>query len=166
MRKTVVATFLVASIALAGCESNKDGNIEPSPAPVPSTVESQSTKPVEPSNEPTQTREPKPEPEPTRTTEKPDPGPVVTTSEAGTPATQFAQRWGVKYPAVPEYAILKAAKGTCLLIETGGVDWFSDPAIMAGITEVVSGFGMQSKDALEFAQDADQNYCSSIVNPT
>lgn len=163
MRKTVLTAVIVA-LALGGCQSNTDGNIIPSPAPVPSASQTQSTKPAEPSKQPTKTVEPEP------TTEKPvEPKPEPTTAsttEAGTPATQFAQRWGLRYPSVPEYAILKAAKGTCLLIEQGGVDWFADPVIMGGIEEIVTGFGIEKNQALEFAQDANQNYCSSIANPT
>ena len=161
MRKTVVATLLVASIALAGCQSNKDGNIEPNPAPVPSASETKSEKPSEPSNEPTETREP----QPTRTTENPEPSPAATTSEAGTPATQFAKRWGERYPAVPEYAILKAANGVCA-VATQFPDWTTNPLAKAGIDEVVKGFGIDENDGVEFTQDAQQNYCSSIENPT
>jgi hypothetical protein len=161
MRKTVLASAVVA-LALGGCQTKDDGNINPSPAPVPSVAESKTTKPAEPSKQPTKTVEPEP------TTVKPEePKPTTaTTTEAGTPATQFAQRWGLRYPSVPEYAILKAANGTCLLIEQGGADWFSDPMIMGGIEEIITAFGIEKNQALEFAQDADQNYCSSVGNPT
>lgn len=162
MRKTVLAVAGVA-LALGGCQSNTDGNITPSPAPVPSVSETKSTKPAEPSESPTPAKSSEsPKPDPDSSTAKPP----VETTEAGTPATQFAQRWGLRYPSVPEYAILKAAKGTCLLIEQGGVDWFADPMIMGGIEEIVTGFGIEKNQALEFAQDANQNYCSSIANPT
>lgn len=161
MRKTVV-TLAVLAVALAGCQSNNGGNIEPTPAPVPTVSKTQTTKPSEPSQQPTTDA-----PETTQpTTSNPEPGPVVTTTEAGTPATQFAQRWGLRYPSIPEYAILKAANGTCLMITQGGADWISDPLVVGGIEEIVKGFGLDGKDALEFAQDANQNYCSSIVNPT
>lgn len=161
MNRTI-AVLLVAGFGLAGCQSNNDGNIKPTPSSVPSVTKSQTTKPVEPSKKPTTQA-----PEPTEpTTRNPEPGPVASTTEAGTPATQFAQRWGLRYPSVPEYAILKAAKGTCLLIEQGGADWFSDPVVMGGVEEIITGFGMEKNQALEFAQDADQNYCSSIANPT
>jgi hypothetical protein len=158
MKKTVLT--MAALAMLAGCTPNNQPDIPATPTPTPSVAETQTTKPTEPTTEPT-TAKPEPAPE----TQEPRPEPSRTV-EAGTPATQFAQRWGLRYPEIPEYAILKAANGTCLLIEQGGVDWFSDPVIMAGIEEVVKGFDMKATDALEFAQDANQNYCSSIANPT
>lgn len=161
--KRTTALLLVATIGLAGCQSNNGGNIEPSPAPVPSVVESQTTKPAEPSKSPAVSKTPDaPDPDPSTAA----PAPVTTTTGAITPAVEFAQRWGLRYPSVPEYVILKAANGTCTLIESGGVAWISKPVVVGGIEDIVTDFGIEKSQALEFAQDAEQNYCASVANPT
>lgn len=125
--------------------------------PAPTSIEDEGPYPTE---EPEPTRKP-----PARTTE-PTPVPTVTTSEAGTPAVQFAARWGKRYPNVPEFAILKAANATCRLIEASGSNWNDNPATIAAIETAVGAAGLSSKDGVEFAQDANQNYCASVSNPT
>ncbi len=160
MKRTIAVT-VVAALALAGCNFEPDGNYpEPvrttaSPAASPSTIN------PEPSVTPTKDAEP----QPTKEDPKPEPTSTVTSSDAGTPAVQFAKRWGEKYPAVPEYAILKAAKGVCAVTEQFP-DWTNNPLAKAAIDEVVKGFGIAENDSVEFTQDAQQNYCSSLSNPT
>jgi hypothetical protein len=161
MKKTLVS--LVVIMALAGCNAPSDPT--PTPTEVP-TVE------VSPSETPTEAPEPNPEPVPTKDdggSESPKPtpqSPAPTTSEAGTPATQFAERWGKRYPSIPEFAILKAANRTCDVIGAAGNGWESDPLVQLALKEGIGAFGLSDNDALEFAQDANQNYCSSVGNPT
>ena len=160
--KHTVALLLAGALGLAGCQSNNGGIKEPAPTQVPSEVKSQTTKPAEPSSTPTQSSPAEP------TTQRPVPQPTKTGTgvpEAGTPATQFAARWGVRYPSVPKYAILKAANGVCAVIEQTGADWVSDAVAMNSIGQTATAFGLEKNQALEFAQDAGQNYCASIVNP-
>lgn len=161
--KRTIAVAVVAALSLAGCNFEPDGNFpEPvrttaSPATSPSAIKSEA--PVTPTKDtPNQT-------EPTKEDPRPEPTSTTTTSDAGTPATQFAQRWGLRYPLVPEYAILKAANGVCAVIKQFP-DWTNSPLAQAGIREVVTGFGLDANDGVEFAQDAQQNYCSSVSNPT
>jgi hypothetical protein len=84
---------------------------------------------------------------------------------AGTPATQFASRWGKKYPSVPEYMILKAGKSVCVFINEASGNWTEDEKALAGIREATSLAGIEASQSFEFAQDAEQNYCSSLSNP-
>jgi hypothetical protein len=154
MKKTLVSLAVI--MTLAGC------NVPSDPTPTPTQVP---TVEVTPSETPTEA--PEPNPEPTKDTPKPTPqSPAPTTSEAGTPATQFAERWGKRYPSVPEFAILKAANRTCDVIGAAGNGWESDPLVQLALKEGIGAFGLSDNDALEFAQDANQNYCSSVANPT
>jgi hypothetical protein len=163
MRKTVVSLAVVSTIALAGCNNTSDNSVpEPTSGPVVT---------VEPSEKPTEGSTSNPEPQPTKTRERTQEpttpaSPVPTTTEAGTPQTQFAQRWGQRYPQVPEFAILKAANRVCDAISAVGPEWVSDPFTKNLIQEAVNGFGISGNDGVEFAQDAEQNYCSSQSNPT
>lgn len=159
--KRTIAMAVVSALALSGCNFEPDGNYpEPvrttaSPATSPSTIK------PEPSETPTQKDTKTPNAEPTT----PDPDPTTQPPGADTPANQFAKRWGEKYPAVPEYAILKAANGVCDIVGRFP-DWTNNPLAQAGIKEVVKGFGLDANDGVEFAQDAQQNYCNSVSNPT
>jgi len=142
-RTTVIAVMVFAALGLNACDSSSITGTTPS---VPTTSVKPSTATTEPSTVPTRDAEP-----------------TATTSEAGTPATQFAERWGKKYPAIPEFVILKTANSTCDLISSG--NWQDEPR-KSLIEGVVSAAGMAENDAVEFAQDAEQNYCSSRSNPT
>lgn len=157
MKKVILASVLALSLSACTDVGVKDPIQLPTPAEslntIPSALPETSPSPTKSEVPPVVEETPKPTP----TTAPP------TTTDPGTPATQFADRWGKKYPAVPEYAILKAANGTCAVIAKYGI---TNPIAKAAISEVVTGFGLSSNDAVEFAQDADQNYCSSIVNPT
>jgi hypothetical protein len=51
------------------------------------------------------------------------------------------------------------------VIEQTGADWVSDAVAMNSIGQTATAFGLEKNQALEFAQDAGQNYCASIVNP-
>lgn len=164
MKKTI-AISAVMLFALTAC--NKPEEINPSPTRTAQPTVTQTTNEPGPTEVPT-TSVPDPGAEPT--TNKPEepvtPAPSVISSDAGTPATQFAQRWGVRYPSVPEYAILKAANGVCAMIEQFGNGWESDERALAGIREAAEFAGIAGYDGLEFAQDANQNYCSTVSNPT
>lgn len=163
MRKTIISMALVSALGLAGCQSNSDGNYVPTPTQAPApTVNSPTTD----SEGSTPTPEVQTPDAPTTTAPKPEPTPSTTTQEAGTPATQFAQRWGKKYPQVPEFAILKAANRVCSAINTIGPEWISDPLGQKLMQEAINGLGISDNDAVEFAQDAQQNYCGSVSNPT
>lgn len=168
MKKTIVVG-VVAALALAGCNFEPDGNFpEPARTPISSpttqlTNQPESSKAV-PSKEPTTdgpTTKPTEDP-----TEKPSPSASVISSDAGTPATQFAARWGTRYPGVPEYAILKAANGVCTFIDQYGNGWESNPLAKAAINETMRAAGFDDNIGVEFAQDAQQNYCASRSNPT
>ena len=162
MKVKLSAVAGITGLILAGCTGNNPG---PTPTPSPAVTASEeiteaptvrpepdaTTPPREPS-------EPNPEPKPQ------DPAP--TTTPAQTPAVEFAQRWGKKYPDVPEFAILKAANGVCRAIEASGANWNDNPLVVAGIEATVSAAGLNGNDGIEFAQDANQNYCSSVSNPT
>lgn len=160
MKKTLAVSAVLGLVFLAGCKSPDSG-----PTPLPTSVSPSVAVSESNSVEPTPTtREPAPE----ETTNKPEPTTPKTStssSDAGTPATQFAQRWGAKYPDVPEYAILKGANGVCAVTEQYP-DWTNNALAQAAIEEIVKGFGISENDAVEFAQDAQQNYCSSVSNPT
>jgi hypothetical protein len=151
MKKTLVSLAVIMTIA--GCSAPSDST--PSPTQVPSPHASVSAKPTEAPTTPSKDN-PKPTPQ----------SPAPTSSEAGTPATQFAERWGKRYPSVPEFAILKAANRTCDVIGAAGNGWESDPLVQLALKEGIGAFGLSDNDALEFAQDANQNYCSSVSNPT
>lgn len=159
MKKTIVSITVISAISLSACSSGSN----PTPAPVPSRSVVVSESPSEVvTTEPEVTSK---APEPARTTNNPEPKEPDTTKPttggAVPPAIQFAQRWGVKYPNVPEFAILKAANATCDAIAASGSDYASNTVTMGIISSVVSTAGFNDNDALEFAQDADQNYCSS-----
>jgi hypothetical protein len=165
MKRTIASISVLGIVLIGGCSSSNDST----PIPLPSI----SVKPSETVSEgatatPTEPTSPPKTVDPTEGTDgddNPDPKPqepVPTTTEAVPPATQFAQRWGAKYRDVPEFAILKAANGTCRIIDSAGVDWNNDPEVVAGIKAAVTLAGLDSNDAVEFAQDANQNYCSSI----
>jgi hypothetical protein len=162
MRKTI-AVAVVGVLALSGCNFEPDGNFpEPvrttaSPTTSPSAIKSEA--PATPTKDVPQ------EPEPTKEEPKPEPTSATTSSAATTPAVQFAKRWGEKYPTVPEYAILKAANGVCAVTEQFP-DWTNNPLAKAGIDEIVKGFGISESDGVAFTQDAQQNYCGSVSNPT
>jgi len=154
-----VPVIAVLSILLVGCTAGKD----PGPIQLPSNSaepsQSLSEAPSVPSEDVTTApTKPAEDPEPTKT--------LPTVTPAVPPAVEFAQRWGRKYPDVPEYAILKAANATCELISTSGDNWNDNTQVVASIAVLLDAAGMQRTDALEFAQDADQNYCSSVSNPT
>lgn len=160
----VTVLLAVTVFSLVGCSADK----KPVPAPtfsassMPSeTVSGWPTPPniTRPPYDPEQTA---PEPEKTTKNNTPDNTAAPTTSEAVPPAVQFAQRWGKKYPSVPEYAILKTANATCTLIEEAGTNWNDNTVTMAAIAGLLSTVDMSDNDALEFAQDANQNYCSSV----
>jgi hypothetical protein len=160
MKKTLAVSAILVIAVLGGCK-----NPDSRPTPVPTTVSPSVTISQANSAEPTPTTR---EPGPDKTTNKPEPTTPRTSTastDAGTPAVQFAQRWGVKYPNVPEYAILKGANGVCAVVDQYP-DWTSNPVAKDSIEEIVTGFGLNQSDAVEFAQDAEQNYCSSISNPT
>lgn len=162
MKKTLVSLLAVSAIVLGGCS-------KPTPSPVPSAS-------VRPSASPTAGVTTTPTTTAVPTTQAPDPtegtggapGKTVapTTSAAVPPAIEFAQRWGAKYPSVPEFAILKSANATCKLISASGVNWNDNTDTMSAIETVIGAAGINKTDALEFAQDANQNYCSSVSNPT
>lgn len=159
MKKTLVSIMVVGAISLAGCSKPVDP-----PTPTQSTKPSATVTAVPtptPEVEPTTTR---PEPEPTteRPTQPQETAAAPTTSGAVPPGVEFASRWGKRYPDVPEFAILKAANATCRTIEAAGNGWETDPLIQAAIETAVGAAGLNNNDALEFAQDANQNYCSSI----
>ena len=166
-RKMKALTLSIAVSFMLGIYACSDGN---NAVPLPSTPTpevSYSTNPTEAST-PTQ----KPTAEPTREhttkpeTVEPKPTATVTSSDAGTPAVEFAARWGKRYPDVPEFAILKAANGTCRILTEAGDNWNDSTVVMNSIEVVVGTAGIKNNDALEFAQDADQNYCASVSNPT
>lgn len=167
-----VPSACIAAIVLSACGGN---NPQPLPsAPLPSvsqTVEiteaptmapeptsSASPRPTKtrPAPEPEPTREPTVKPEPTRSSASPSATP------ARPPGVEFAQRWGAKYPAVPEFAILRAANTVCFTTSQAGSGWADNTEAMAVVTATVRGAGLSGSDALEFAQDAQQNYCSSV----
>jgi hypothetical protein len=157
-----IVAVIALVIGLSGCTS---GNSDPAPIPLPSATESPSVKPTA-APEPTVTEQPN-TPDPTNQPEPTgEPTTVAPTVEAGTPATQFAERWGKRYPEVPEFAILKAANATCAAIDQAGANWNDNILVVAGIEAAVTAAGLSGNDALEFGQDAKQNYCSSVSNPT
>lgn len=150
---TPIPTAPSVGISTNPSELPTPGWITPNGSELPTTKPTRTT-----ADQPTP---PEVDPEPTT-----PPRPTLTAPEAGTPATQFAARWGKRYPGVPEYAILKAANATCSIIAKSGQDWTNDPATLAAIELALKAIDMPSNDALEFAQDAEQNYCSSVENPT
>jgi hypothetical protein len=176
MRRPVTLLVVIGIVAvialvlgLTGCTSSPS-DPTPTPVPLPTMVETPSVNPTEAPTPPQITRNGSgpavitDEPTPEETTTKPEASPTGT--PARPPAVEFAQRWGTKYPDIPEFAILKAANATCRVIETAGNDWNKDPLVVAGIEVAVQASGLSQNDAVEFAQDADQNYCASVANPT
>lgn len=165
MKSTLVNIAAVMAIALAGCSAPQDST--PSEPTAGTSTESPVTKPTE-----APTTDPEPQPEETTTAPSepnPEPAPTVPNpqeSAASTPATEFAMRWGKKYPNIPEFAILKAANRTCEALAIAPENWAESKLTVALLEEAVSAFGLQENDAVEFAQDAQQNYCPSIKNPT
>ncbi len=162
----IISGAIVIVLALSAC-TDKPDVIEPSLPGTPSVAASQTTNTSEPTKTPEIPSEPRPtEPDPEKPTKSASPEPSVTSSDAGTPAVQFASRWGKRYPNVPEYAILKAANGVCVVSDQYGEDWLNNPLAEAAINELVQFAGISENDAVEFAQDARQNYCASVSNPT
>jgi hypothetical protein len=168
MKKVLVSVIAASAIILSGCSNDKP---LPTPLPTaPSVLPSETvsgwptppniTRPPQETSEPDQTQNPDVPSKPEETK------PAPTTSGAVPPAIEFAQRWGAKYPNVPEYAILKTANATCEFIAKSGVNWNDNTVTMAAISGLLSGAGINDNEALEFAQDAEQNYCSSVSNPT
>jgi hypothetical protein len=161
MKKTLAITAALL-FGLTGC-TNNSGNNEPTQTPTASPAVSETTAIPDPTTQPTKDE---PTPDKTTSTQKPEPSPTSSSADSGTPATEFAGRWGKRYPDVPEFAILKAANGVCTFIDQYGNGWESNPLAQAGIKEVAEFAGLAGNDALEFAQDANQNYCASRANPT
>jgi hypothetical protein len=160
MNKLVIA-LTAGVLALTGCSNTSEPTPVPNPTPVETTV---NPAPTTDAPEPDPTREPTVAP--TTDEPKPEPAPSVSSSEAGTPAVQFAERWGKRYPNVPEFLILKAANQTCRLLAEAPDNWTSDSETLAGIKAGVTLAGIEGSDGVEFAQDAQQNYCGSVSNPT
>lgn len=162
MKKISIVTIaIVSSLAFFGCAKPIN---TPTPTQTPSVYESPSAINTEPPVSPTHPATTEPESEPSQATQSP--ADVPTSDAAAPPATQFAQRWGKTYPSVPEYQILRAANSTCELIGASGNDWAHDPQIKAGLEAIMTNADMKASDAQEFAQDASQNYCASVANPT
>ncbi len=160
-----LAILCLPLLLIAGC--NKPVDPTPTPSVFPTPIKSPSdliSKPPKVPSTPTQTvtKTEVPEDSDNATPAKPE----VSMSEAGTPATQFASRWGKRYPSVPEFAILKAANAICRTIETSGDNWINSELAKSAIEVAVGAAGLNENDAVEFAQDAQQNYCSSVSNPT
>lgn len=152
MKKTI--PVIICLVLLSACNSSDNSR----PYPEVPTISSNPSEAVSELPRPTPVSPTKaPEPEITKTVE-PKP-----TAEAVPPAIEFAQRWGKKYPAVPEYLILKTANYVCDAIKIKGERWENDSVTMLSIVEYISEAGMKESDALEFAQDAHQNYCSSRI---
>jgi hypothetical protein len=160
MKKTLAIVAALAFV-LTGC-TNNSGNPEPTQTPTATQATSVSTIEPDPTTAPTKTSEPEPTQEETT---KPVPTAEQSSASAKTPAVEFAERWGKKYPNVQEYAIIKAANGVCAVTEQYP-DWTNSTLAQAAINEIVTGFGLNDNDGVEFAQDAQQNYCPSIANPT
>ncbi len=160
MKKTLLSISIVVALAISGCSTGS----EPTNPPV-----NNSKPPVgipapftpEPTDEPQTPSQPDPQPKP-----EPEVKPSPTTSSAMTPAVAFAKRWGERYPNVPEYAILKTANGVCNAIAKTGNGWENNPLVIAGFNTAVEAIGMDNNVGLEFAQDAHQNYCASVTNPS
>lgn len=169
MLATTIAVSLLFGIY--ACSSDEPKPVPTSPSPSVSTIPSEAVTldPAPTSIEeegPFPTEEPNNPPvKPEKTTTKPE-APATATPEAGTPAVQFAARWGKRYPQVPEFAILKAANATCRAIDAAGANWNDNPVTVAAIETIVGAAGLSANDGVEFAQDANQNYCSSVSNPT
>ncbi len=165
MRRLVVAVFAGVAILLSGCQAENPQPVPSTPAPIKSPSATATEAPTA-RPEPVPTTAETPRGEATKPETTPTPKPSATT-EAGTPATQFASRWGKKYPDVPEFAILRAANATCTILENApGDNWNDNPLVLAAIEKAVQVSGLSENDAVEFAQDAQQNYCSSVSNPT
>ena len=159
MKKTIIGIALIA--ALTGCTAPSD----PTPTKPPTVP---SVAPTKPSDTP----KPDPEPQPTEdgggeNTPKPTPqSPAPTTNEAGTPQVEFIKRWIKKYPDASEPGIMVAGLSTCKAIEKAGPGWNDNITTITIIKSVLSEAGIPGEDAIEFAQDADQNICSTDSNPT
>jgi hypothetical protein len=162
MKKLIACAVLSTVVFISGCNSPDPteppvNNTKP-PVGIPGPSKAV---PSEPTQEPEQPSNPEPAPNP-----QPEPKPSPTSSSATTPAVEFAKRWGKRYPEVPEYLILKTANGVCRAIETAGNGWENNPLVLAGINTATDAVGLGSNIGLEFALDANQNYCSSMSNPT
>lgn len=153
-----ITAIVLSAVVLTGCTADKN----PDPIPLPSVdvlpSETVSGWPTPPNI----TRPPYTEPTKTDAPENGSTTPATTTSAAVPPAIEFAQRWGKKYPNVPEFAILKAANATCDILEANPKpSWETDPFIVGAIESGLSALDIPTTDAVEFGQDAQQNYCSS-----
>lgn len=163
--KKLLVPFVVLAFSLGACaETNKNNELPPT---YPTTQASETIAPTKDSD-PTETPSTPREDPPIEGEENytPKPSESASSDVAAPPATQFAKRWGDRYPNVPEFAILKAANATCRVIEEAGNGWQDNTLLIAGIGELLKSAGINSDQGLEFAQDAEQNYCSSVSNPT
>lgn len=142
--RNVLALIVVSALLVSGCDEVTGPN-SGTPTEVPTIVQSPSESTTGAAS-PTPTRPTTPPIEPNEA-----PKPSATLTEEGTPAVQFARRWGLIYPDLAEYKILRAANAYCAQPETG--------------EEILTELGLSDKDRLRFTQDADQNYCPSMSNP-
>ncbi len=150
MKKTLLSISAIAALTVFGCSNGTDPTSPPANIPKPPVgIPAPST--------PEPTDEPQPEPEAS---------PSPSASGAVTPAVAFGKRWNERYPDVPGYVILKTANGVCNAIAKAGNGWESNPLVIAGFDTAVKAIGMDDNVGLEFAQDANQNYCASMSNPT
>lgn len=153
MKQRIISLSLVSAFILAGCGGN---NGEPLPVPptdftTPPTATTEAPKP-RPSNT---------EPSSSPTTVKPSATLAPSTSSADTPAVQFARRWGLKYPGIPEVTILKTANAVCEVTKLDG-NWQDNPQLIADIKEKINSAGFPDEETYPFATDAETNYCSSL----
>ena len=163
MRVRVLALSIASAVILTGCTSNKPEPLPTTPAPSVSA-----SAPITEAPTPEPTVEPGPDTTEPETPSEPDPKPTPApaTSEAGTPSVEFIKRWGLKYISVEEYRIQKAANATCKVITTEGSTWDNNPETVSAVEAIVVDADIAKSDALEFGQDAYQNYCPSMSNPT
>lgn len=166
MKKTIVV-LATAVLALGACNKPSDPQPVPTKPTTPVVVTPSAvlvtTPPAVETTAPTQGGD---SDNPPVKSDEPTTSVAPSSEAAAPPATQFAQRWGAKYPNVPEYAILKAANSVCYVINAAGADWAKNEEAVASVEAAVSVMGINKSDGVEFAQDAAQNYCSSVSNPT
>jgi hypothetical protein len=159
MKRSIVVVAIAMTVSgLFGCSG---GNNTPTPTDLPSQQVSPSVTTTEPTEAPS-TRPPvKPS---TRQATKPTsaaPSQTTTDEDAAPPATKFAERWGKKYPGIQEYAILKGANKVCGVIDAYPA-WMTDTKAVNLIVAAANSVGIKDDDAVEFAQDASQNYCPTV----